>query len=246
MLRRSRADISEDQETGYALQGFLMHLDGRRLLNSAGVRVVLTGSEFEILRALVENAGRVLSREQLRAKAALSAGSMDRSVDIIVSQAAAQNRTRSARAGSDPDRALDRLCVRAEREGAMKFLLPRRITAQIALVLVLCVVLFHAAVSVILFSFGTRHPPHAFDDALSAIVALDAVPAAQRTEVGSQFTALFPDLHLILARSVAIPSRPAHSAPPPRPCETGFPRQSASTSRQQDRGTKGTACCSRH
>ena len=86
VLRRSRTDVSEDQETGYAFQGFLMHLDGRRLLDSAGVRIILTGSEFEILRALVENAGRVLSREQLRAKAALSAGSMDRSVDIIVSR----------------------------------------------------------------------------------------------------------------------------------------------------------------
>lgn len=41
----------------------------------------------------------------------------------------------------------------------MMRVLPRRITLQIALLLVLCVAFFHAAIFVILFSFGRFHPP---------------------------------------------------------------------------------------
>lgn len=87
VLRRSRPDThASDAEKAYEFQGFQMHIDGRRLIDPAGVRIILTGSEFEILRALVENAGRVLSREQLRTKAALLPGALDRSIDIIVSR----------------------------------------------------------------------------------------------------------------------------------------------------------------
>lgn len=87
VLRRSRPDTpTPDTEKTYEFQGFQMQIDGRRLVDPAGVRIILTGSEFEILRALVENAGRVLSREQLRTKAALAPGALDRSIDIIVSR----------------------------------------------------------------------------------------------------------------------------------------------------------------
>ena len=87
VLRRSRPDTpTPDAEKVYEFQGFRMQIDGRRLIDPAGVRIILTGSEFEILRALIENAGRVLSREQLRARSALSPGPMDRSIDIIVSR----------------------------------------------------------------------------------------------------------------------------------------------------------------
>lgn len=87
VLRRSRPDTpTPDAEKAYEFLGFQMHIDGRRLTDPAGVRIILTGSEFEILRTLVENAGRVLSREQLRAKAALLPGALDRSIDIIVSR----------------------------------------------------------------------------------------------------------------------------------------------------------------
>ena len=94
----------------------------------------------------------------------------------------------------------------------MMRVLPRRITLQIALLLVLCVAFFHAAIFVILFSFGRFHPPRATDGALNAILALEAVPSAERPTIVSKISASIPDLELSLA------ARPAPTVP-----ATGLP-----------------------
>ena len=94
----------------------------------------------------------------------------------------------------------------------MRGMLPRRITLQIALLLVLCVAFFHAAVFVILFSFGRFHPPRATDGALNAILALEAVPAGERPAIVSKISASLPDLDLTLASSPA-PTIPATGLP---------------------------------
>ena len=87
VLRRSAVDgFAASERTTFVFDGF--RLDGRKrqLFDSAGVRVVLTGSEYEVLRTLLEVDGRVLSREELRAGIAQSAHSADRSIDIVVSR----------------------------------------------------------------------------------------------------------------------------------------------------------------
>jgi len=62
----------------------------------------------------------------------------------------------------------------------MKIALPRRINAQIALLLLVCVALFHAAVTSILlfFSPGPADPRNAMaNTTLSALIALNTTPA---------------------------------------------------------------------
>ena len=83
----------------------------------------------------------------------------------------------------------------------MKRIVPRRITMQIALLLVLCVAFFHAAVFAILFSFGTRHPPRATDGALTAILALDAATPTDRTAIMAEIATSLPDLDLSLDKA---------------------------------------------
>ena len=58
--------------------GRTVHIDGRE--------VHLTGAEFDILRALVERAGRVVARERLMALArGVDFGAFDRSIDVHIS-----------------------------------------------------------------------------------------------------------------------------------------------------------------
>ncbi|NEJ02633.1 response regulator [Rhizobium ruizarguesonis] len=90
VLRRQdgRAAALPDPPSGrFHFAGWSMDVDKRRLLDPAGIRVELTRSEFNLLEALVEASGRVLSREQLIEKCGGDASqSFDRSIDILVSR----------------------------------------------------------------------------------------------------------------------------------------------------------------
>lgn len=65
--------------------GWQLDTAARRLTNSHGVEVALTGGEFDLLRAFAQHAGRVLSRdfllEQTRGR---EAGPFDRTIDVQV------------------------------------------------------------------------------------------------------------------------------------------------------------------
>jgi two-component system OmpR family response regulator len=59
----------------------------RELRDPNGVLIALTGAEFELLQALCERSGRILSREQLLdLTQARAAGSQERSIDVLVSR----------------------------------------------------------------------------------------------------------------------------------------------------------------
>ncbi len=65
--------------------GYRLDLGGHNLLDSTGKGVSLTHSEFGLLRALVQRAGRVLSREQLlQILAGREAEAYDRSIDMQI------------------------------------------------------------------------------------------------------------------------------------------------------------------
>lgn len=67
--------------------GWTFDIERRRLRDPSGVRVELTRAEFNVLAALVEARGRVLSREQLIERCGGDASqSFDRSIDILVSR----------------------------------------------------------------------------------------------------------------------------------------------------------------
>jgi two-component system phosphate regulon response regulator OmpR len=70
-----------------AFAGFLLDRDGARLTGPDGAEVALTPLEFRLLRALVENPGRVLNRDQLLEMAHDRGWDpLDRSIDIRISR----------------------------------------------------------------------------------------------------------------------------------------------------------------
>jgi two-component system OmpR family response regulator len=90
VLRRVKAAAL----TPVAASGRVLSFDGwtiyRGLLElrcPKGVRITLTNAEFELLQALCERPGRVLSRDQLvEVTQGRSAGAFERSVDILISR----------------------------------------------------------------------------------------------------------------------------------------------------------------
>jgi two-component system, OmpR family, response regulator len=88
VLRRHTGASAEPKTMApFHFSGWMLDVERRRLLDSQGVRVELTRSEFNLLAALVEASGRVLSREQLIEKCGGDASqSFDRSIDILVSR----------------------------------------------------------------------------------------------------------------------------------------------------------------
>ncbi|HUN90696.1 MAG TPA: response regulator [Burkholderiaceae bacterium] len=103
VLRRARiATASEDRPRarpepprGRRLQfaGWKLDIPARELVSPDGSVVVLTSGEFGLLRVLVENAGRVLSRDQLlNHTQGRDASPFDRSIDLHVSRLRAKLR----------------------------------------------------------------------------------------------------------------------------------------------------------
>jgi signal transduction histidine kinase len=85
----------------------------------------------------------------------------------------------------------------------MMIALPRRINAQIAVLLIICVALFHAAVSSILlyFSPAPTDPRHAMANTmLSAIVALNSTPAPERARLAAALNEHLPELEISFSR----------------------------------------------
>jgi two-component system OmpR family response regulator len=81
VLRRSRAETSSGHFTKYSFDGFVVDIVSRRVYEPAGVRIILTSGEFEILLTLCQRPGHVFSRDELR-----SVATSERSVDITISR----------------------------------------------------------------------------------------------------------------------------------------------------------------
>lgn len=90
VLRRVRdaADAANEKTSRrHTFEGFTIDVAARRLADPSGAEIALTGAEFDLLLALVERPGRVLSRDRLLdLTQGRTAGPFERSVDILVSR----------------------------------------------------------------------------------------------------------------------------------------------------------------
>jgi two-component system, OmpR family, response regulator len=70
---------------GFRFAQFTLELAARRVTDTGGVEIALTGGEFDLLVTLCQHAGRVLSRDfLLDATRGREAGPFDRTVDVLV------------------------------------------------------------------------------------------------------------------------------------------------------------------
>jgi two-component system OmpR family response regulator len=88
VLRRAEAaETPAPPAAGFRFAGWLLETARRRLLDPAGIEVALTGNEYELLAAMLERPGRVLTREVLLDLVhGRSTGPFDRAVDVAVSR----------------------------------------------------------------------------------------------------------------------------------------------------------------
>ncbi len=90
VLRRVRdaAEGTADRTARrHGFAGFDIDVVARRLTDPGGAEIALTGAEFDLLLALVERPGRVLSRDRLLdLTQGRAAGPFERSVDILISR----------------------------------------------------------------------------------------------------------------------------------------------------------------
>lgn len=89
VLRRIGAEGRRaDRDSGIVtFDGFTLSLPRRELLSPSGGIVELTGAEFDLLTALIDNAQRVIARERLIELSRTRMGdSSDRSVDVLISR----------------------------------------------------------------------------------------------------------------------------------------------------------------
>jgi DNA-binding response OmpR family regulator len=87
LRRHGEAAPQAVEEKIYRFAGFTADPQTRRVVDPQGADVVLTGAEFDLLKAFLDRPGRVLSRDQLLD---LTRGRMgdvfDRSVDVLISR----------------------------------------------------------------------------------------------------------------------------------------------------------------
>jgi two-component system, OmpR family, response regulator len=88
VLRRGRLPVvSASQSTVLVFDKWRLSLTARRLCSPAGLHVPLTSTEFDVLSVFCQQAGRILSREQLLDLAhGRSAAQLDRSIDVQISR----------------------------------------------------------------------------------------------------------------------------------------------------------------
>jgi two-component system OmpR family response regulator len=89
VLRRTRkpAAPSEGRARAFHFAGWRLNVTERQLYNAGGVRVTTTSAEFDLLIALCQHSGRVLSREQLLDLTYGGlAGPVERSIDVHISR----------------------------------------------------------------------------------------------------------------------------------------------------------------
>lgn len=90
VLRRadtqSRVGASPPRQT-YHFAGWRMELLSREVVSPRGIKVAMTGAEFDLLHALCENPNRVLTRDQLiNLTHGPTSGPFERSVDVLISR----------------------------------------------------------------------------------------------------------------------------------------------------------------
>jgi two-component system, OmpR family, response regulator len=89
VLRRGNSAMAAAERIGARLDfaGWQLDPNSRVLLNPDGVRVPLTGAEFELLLALCERPRRILSRDQLLdLTQGRAAAPFERSIDVLISR----------------------------------------------------------------------------------------------------------------------------------------------------------------
>lgn len=87
ILRRTNGSSNGVAGRRFEFEGMIIDLDGRVLTTHAGVPVVLTSSEFDLMACFVERPRRVLSRDQLLDLTRGSGSeSFDRAVDMTISR----------------------------------------------------------------------------------------------------------------------------------------------------------------
>ena len=84
ILRRSQSSGQDEVEV-LSAAGIRLHIS-KREVESEGLSVELTATEFDILRVLLSNAGRVIARERLMELArGIEFAAFDRSIDVHIS-----------------------------------------------------------------------------------------------------------------------------------------------------------------
>lgn len=89
VLRRSSTTLPETTpgRATFRFAGFVADIATRTVSGHGGAEIVLTGAEFELLRAFLDRPGRILSREQLLdLTQGREAGPFDRSIDVLISR----------------------------------------------------------------------------------------------------------------------------------------------------------------
>lgn len=90
VLRRSKAAPAADGGNRRELlqfEGLSLDLTARQLLDAAGDVIPLTSAEFDLLRVLLQNANRVLSRDLLMQRIhSREPGPFDRAIDVQISR----------------------------------------------------------------------------------------------------------------------------------------------------------------
>jgi two-component system, OmpR family, response regulator len=89
VLRRAKASAAPDRRRArrFVFEGWCLDRVLRELKNPQGIRIALTGAEFDLLQVLCERPERVLSRDQLLDLThGQSTGSLARSIDVLISR----------------------------------------------------------------------------------------------------------------------------------------------------------------
>lgn len=90
VLRRARAlpdNLKPDEVTAFRFAGWTLDIATRDLMSPEGVVVALSGTEFRLLRVLLDHPNRVLTRDQLvDYMMSRDASPFDRAIDVQVSR----------------------------------------------------------------------------------------------------------------------------------------------------------------
>jgi two-component system OmpR family response regulator len=90
VLRRAKslpANLRRDEVRSFRFAGWTLEVATRNLTSPEGVVIALSGTDFKLLRVLLDHAGRVLTRDQLiDLMLSRDAGPFDRALDVQVSR----------------------------------------------------------------------------------------------------------------------------------------------------------------
>ncbi|MBM3562351.1 MAG: response regulator transcription factor [Alphaproteobacteria bacterium] len=90
VLRRTEAPTAIDGRAvrqSYLFSGWRVDVLAREVVAPCGIKVAMTGAEFDLLHALCENPNRVLTREQLiNMTHGPTSGPFERSIDVLISR----------------------------------------------------------------------------------------------------------------------------------------------------------------